>query len=527
MIGGAGALAFHAAGWSRTLVRLWSGVAIALSFTALVLLSVPSEDVAWTRVILAAVCTAGGISTVASFSHRDGKTLDEDDAPGPLAPSGGEGWGEGAQPRDTVNSEKVEPGKGLALILLSLTAVAITCQTGSLTTLVAAQAAFYFTALNAVLLRTPARLPSGHNLPVGENGHVDAARWLLPLSLIFVAAGAAFLVALGGSDNLAEIAQAFHNSYQPEREETRVGTASILGTVSIVLILTGAAIPFAAFPFQFHQSRIFEKQPNWLVLWVAIAGRAQAFVLLWRIAVATMPGFGPQVQTPLLVLAAASALVGGCLACRSTSLRGLASNCWLLHGGLLLHCIATGAGQVSIVRDDPRWQLPPALETGLLLFVCSSVSLVIVLLIESSFAPDGRRQEFDEDLAGLVRQRPSSGGALATALLAFCAVPPLASFWGVLYLSTGSFVPQYEASDSDILIPNAAVLATAAVLIVSLLILTARIVGVLSLMFFEEPLRRHEPKGSPSLLIAGVLAAVLILAGLLPGPFLRAIHSAM
>ena len=116
---------------------------------------------------------------------------------------------------------------------------------------------------------------------------------------------------------------------------------------------------------------------------------------------------------------------------------------------------------------------------------------------------------------------------LATALLGFCAVPPLASFWGVLYLSTGSFVPQYEASDSDILIPNAAVLATTFVLLASLLILTARIVSLFSLMFFDEPLRRHEPKGSPTLLIAGVLAAALILAGLMPGPFLRAIHSTM
>ena len=63
-------------------------------------------------------------------------------------------------------------------------------------------------------------------------------------------------------------------------------------------------------------------------------------------------------------------------------------------------------------------------------------------------------------------------------------------------------------------------LATTVILIASLLILAARIVSLLSLMFFDEPLRRHEPKGSPSLLIAGVLSAVLILAGLVPGPFL-------
>ena len=488
VIGGAGALAFQAAGWNRTLIRLWSGVAIALSFASLILLSDPGGEGAWPRVILAVACAAALISTVASANHPESQ-------------------------------------KGLAMILLALAAVAITCQTERLSTLVAAHAAFYFSALSAVRGKAPRGDSAAHSTAARQ--HADSVRWLLPLSLILVAAGAAILLVPGGSDNLAEIARTFHNSYQPEREETRVGTASILGTVSIVLLLIGAAIPFAAFPLQFHQSSLFEEQPDWLVIWIAVAGRAQAFVLLWRIAVTTMPGFGPQVQTPLVVIAAVSAVAGGLLACRSTSLRGLAGNCWLVHGGLLLHCIATGAGQVSVVRDDPRWQLPPALETGLFLFVCSSVSLVVVLLIDGSLAPAGRKQEFDEDLAGLARQRPSIGGALATALLGFCAVPPLASFWGVLYLSTGSFVPQYEASDSDILIPNAAVLATTVVLLASLLILAARIVSLFSLMFFDEPFRRHEPKGSPTLLIAGVLAAALILAGLMPGPFLRAIHSTM
>ena len=101
VIGGAGALAFDAAGWNRSLIRLWSGVAIALSFASLILLSDPAADVAWTRVILAAACAAGGISTVASASHP-------------------------------------ESHKSLSMILLSLAALAITCQTESLATLVAA-----------------------------------------------------------------------------------------------------------------------------------------------------------------------------------------------------------------------------------------------------------------------------------------------------------------------------------------------------------------------------------------------------
>ena len=491
--GGAGVLAFRLAGCSLLQIRLWVVMTFVLSLAAFALLSEPAADVAWTRAALAIVCVSGVASTL-SIKNPSGES-------------------------PTVTAHRDSTARILALLLFSLAAFAVTCQTANVASLLAAHAAFLFAISSAVRLESEG----------GEADRPCASRdaYLLVLSVVLVAGGAGFLISLGGSTELDSIQRTLRGSYQPSREELTVGTASILGTVSFVLILVGVAIPFGAFPFHFGQSKLFDEQPVWLVSGVAIASRAQAFVLLWRVAVTTMPGFGPQVQTPILVLAAATAFAGTCLASRSTSLRVLAGNCWLVHGGLLLHCVATGAGQVSMVRDDPRWQLPPALETGVLIFACSSVALIVLLLIESSLALPDRRQEFDEDLAGLARQRPSTGGALAVALAAFCAVPPLASFWGIVYLAAGSFVPQYEAADSDILVPNATVLLVAAILALSLLILASRIVRLLSLMMFDEPLRQHRPAGGVGLMVAGVLAASLLFGGLLPGSLLRAIHAAM
>lgn len=514
--GGAGVLVFRLAGWSLLQIRLWVAVTFVLSLAAFALLSQPAADTAWTRAVLAIVCASGVASTLSCGSvlkFQSGVAgVERERAPSP----GNKLGAHSGRPQPPGNLDST--ARILALILFSLAAFAVTCQTGNLASLLAAHAAFLFTISSTVR-------PESNQETDRHFASRDA--YLLVLSVVLVVTGAGFLIALSGSTELDSIQQTLRGSYQPTREELTVGTASILGTISFVLILVGAAVPFGTFPFQFGQSKTFEEQPAWLASWVAIAGRAQAFVLLWRVGVTTMPGFGPQVQTPLLVLAAATAFVGACLACRSTSLRELAGNCWLVHGGLLLHCVATGAGQVSMVRDDPRWQLPPALETGVLIFACSSVALVVLLLIESSLALPDRRQEFDEDLAGLVRQRPSTGGALAAALAAFCAVPPLASFWGVLYLAAGSFVPQYEAADSDILVPNATVLLVAAILVLSLLILASRIVRLLSIMMFDEPLRQHRPAGGLSLIVAGVLAAGLLFLGLLPGSLLRVIHSAM
>lgn len=490
--GGAGVLAFQSARCRVALMRAWVVATLALTLAALAVMSEPAADMAWSRAVLTIVCLTGA-ACVLPLKNRVDKS-------------------------PAAETRRDSTGRILALMLFSVAAFAITCQTGSLGGLLTAHAAFLFAITNAI------RLESGEGT---SKTLAPRDAYLLVLSIVLVASGAGFLVALGGSTELESIQQTLRGSYQPVREELRVGTPSILGTVSFVLILAGAAIPFGVFPFHFGQAKLFASGPAWLVSWATIAGRAHAFVLLWRVAVTTMPGFGPQVQTPLLVLAAATAFAGGCLACRSSSLRELAGNCWLVHGGLLLHCVATGAGQVSMVRDDPRWQLLPALETGVLVFGCSSLALIALLMIESSLALPDRRQEFDEDLAGLVRQKPSTGGALAATLAAFCAVPPLASFWGVVYLVAGSFVPQYEAADSDILVPNATVLVVAGILILSLLILSSRIVRLLSLMMFDEPLRQHRPTGGTSLIVAGVLAAGLLFGGFLPGSILRAIHSAM
>jgi len=499
--GGAGVLAFRHLNWSVRLIRIWVVATLIMSLAALTLLSTPEPDVAWTQSLLAAVCITGVITTLSSAEGEPDLRQT-----GFIAPHG---------------TESRPDGCPHALTLFSLATFAIICRTGNLATLLAAHAAFLFVTFRYV----PNVLRSGHDSASDQPTGLDS--YLLPLSLMFPVAGAGLLIALGGTDDLHSIQQTLSDNYQPSRQELNVGKESILGTASFVLFLAGMAIPLAVFPFQSGQFESLIRQPAWLVSGNAIVARAHAFVLLWRIAVTTMPGFGPQVQTPLLVLAAASAVAGACLASRSRSLRELTANCWLVHGGLLLHCIATGAGQVSMIRDDPRWQLPTALETGILLMICSSAALLTVRLIETDCGFPRDRVEFDEDLSGLGRQRPLTAGILATGLLAFCGLPPLATFWGTVYLYAGSFVPQYEASDSAILIPNAAVLVTAGGLAVSLLVLTARTGRLLSLVFFQEPLRQHRPGRTTELILAAILAVSLLSIGLLPGRVLSAIHDTL
>ncbi|MFP6764865.1 MAG: proton-conducting transporter membrane subunit [Planctomycetaceae bacterium] len=499
--GGAGVLVFQHFGWNSRLIRIWVVTTLAMSLTAFTLLSEPATGIAWTQSLVTILCVTGLIVTLSST--------------GPVSVSNR------SAPIDPHLTKSSPDGSAHALMLFSLATFTVVCHAESLATLLAAHAAFLFVSSGGV----PSVPVCGHNVRQSLVTGVDS--YLLPLSLVFPVAGAGLLIALGGSDDLHSIQQTLRDNYQPVRQELTVGTASILGTVSFILILAGIAIPFAIFPFHSGRVESFADQPAWLASGNAIASRAHAFVVLWRISVTAMPGFGPQVQTPMLVLAAASAAAGACLACRSRSLRELAGNCWLVNGGLLLHCIATGAGQVSMVRDDPGWQLPNALETGLYLFICSSAALLTVMLIESSFELPDRRLEFDEDLSGLGRQRPLTGGILASGLLAFCGLPPLASFWGIVYLHAGAFVPQYEASDSAILVPNAAVLLTAGGLVIALLILTARIVRLLSLIFFEEPLRRHREAAGLPLIMAGGLAAALVFTGLLPARLMRAIHDSL
>lgn len=406
------------------------------------------------------------------------------------------------------------------LMLINITCVVMTWQADTLVALLIAQTASLLSA--GVLLERDAS--SSHR--------IVSAAIAFPCLLL----GCALILALTGTSSLADIESTLRASYRPERADLLVGAGSILGVMATILIVAGCGIQAGLFPFHLISTDMFERSPPWMTGFLALMQRAQALLLIGRIGGA-MPGFEATWQLALLILGAASALAAAVLVSRCESLRSLAGHAWLLHGGIVAVALAVAiaepvvadsAGSSATLADsggDVPWQMLSARETVLLMFVVAGAALCGLLACEHYLRMPDRRIDFLDDLAGLGRQNPLAAAALIVPLLTLIAVPPLPGFWGMVFLTANAFLPGIESTVSPVLVPSLIVLLALFVVTVGMLLVAGRIVFVMSLVYFHEPIRRLSASGSMLSLISAVFAAVVLTGtGVLPHSLLRLLH---
>jgi formate hydrogenlyase subunit 3/multisubunit Na+/H+ antiporter MnhD subunit len=344
-------------------------------------------------------------------------------------------------------------------------------------------------------------------------------------SFFCIAAGMALLGSLGGSASLETIRAALSESYQPERLDLLVGDGSILGIASIVLTFVGTAAAFGLFPMHGVVQNAFESSPAGIAGSTALLQRLQAAVILWKIAVTSMPGFESTTQMMCVVFGTCSCLVGSILVCRSESLRNVAGNLWITWGGVVLVAAAAGMPVEAPTNFQTTWQLPTGLETAAFSLVISTVAVGLLLVSERWLSHVGRSIDFAEDVTGLGHQRGLVALAIACSLLTLSAIPPLPGFWCATFVAGNAFLPGVESAQGASLVPDTSVLCSAIVLLISLLVVSARSVHFLSLMFHHEPIRRFNiGVGKLPVAISLMVSGILLWVGLNVGTALTWFH---
>ena len=334
-------------------------------------------------------------------------------------------------------------------------------------------------------------------------------------SFFCIAAGMALLGSLGGSASLETIRAALSESYQPERLDLLVGDGSILGIASIVLTFVGTAAAFGLFPMHGVVQNAFESSPAGIAGSTALLQRLQAAVILWKIAVTSMPGFESTTQMMCVVFGTCSCLVGSILVCRSESLRNVAGNLWITWGGVVL--VAAAAGMPV--------EAPTNFQTAAFSLVISTVAVGLLLVSERWLSHVGRSIDFAEDVTGLGHQRGLVALAIACSLLTLSAIPPLPGFWCATFVAGNAFLPGVESAQGASLVPDTSVLCSAIVLLISLLVVSARSVHFLSLMFHHEPIRRFNiGVGKLPVAISLMVSGILLWVGLNVGTALTWFH---
>ncbi|MGY6410689.1 MAG: NADH-quinone oxidoreductase subunit N [Alkalilacustris sp.] len=187
-------------------------------------------------------------------------------------------------------------------------------------------------------------------------------------------------------------------------------------------LLAGLAFKFALVPFHMWAPDGFEGAPAAAAAFAGAASKAVVAIALVRLADVGLPE--PVWSGGLMLLGAASILLGNFLALRQDSITRMLGYSSVSHSGYLAVLIASGLAA------------PEAVPYYLMAY---APALLAVLCVSARLGPDPQIQ----DLRGLGWARPLSGTALTLGLISLAGLPAVAGFVAKIYL----FVAILAAAD--------------------------------------------------------------------------------
>jgi NADH-quinone oxidoreductase subunit N len=225
----------------------------------------------------------------------------------------------------------------------------------------------------------------------------------------------------------------------------------------------------------------------------------------------TPPDVKPYAWIAVLVLSMLTMTVGNVMALWQENLRRLLAYSSVAHAGYML--IALAVGLVPVAAQG-RWNGVSALLFYLCVYAVATVGTFAAL----EFLRHRDRQiEAVEELAGLGRTRPLLALAIAVFMFSLAGIPPLAGFWGKLFVFGSALSVDAGNLAAGSLWPWFVALAVVGVL--NAAVAAAYYLRIVAVMYFRTPLAVLRPRGGAGAWLALTACAVLtLLLGILPGP---------
>jgi NADH-quinone oxidoreductase subunit N len=219
--------------------------------------------------------------------------------------------------------------------------------------------------------------------------------------------GMALLYGLTGSTSLRDIAKLL----------TTAGSPAAMLAMS--MLVAGFGFKISAVPFQMWTPDVYEGAPTPVTAFLSTASKAAGFAVVLRIFQSALGSIETEWSTLFAVLAVITMTVGNVMALVQNNLKRLLAYSSIGHVGYMLAGLATGTafGLSSVIFY-------------LLLYAFTNVGAFAVLIVMARYVPD-------EDIgsySGLARQAPWLSAAMAFFLLSLAGLPPLAGFFGKLYI---------------------------------------------------------------------------------------------
>ncbi len=258
--------------------------------------------------------------------------------------------------------------------------------------------------------------------------------------------GLAYLYGIAGVSNLKALSYLCHHlAYVPN---------PTLGIIAIVFVMAGLGFRVAAVPFHFYAPDVYEASPTIVAALLAWIPKGVGFAAMLRAVTAVFAETEALSQRGAILvylIAIATMTVGNMLALRQTNLKRLLAYSSIAHAGYLL------IGVVAAFRNLPyspgvTSQATPLVlgAEGVLLYLMTYSLMTLgafgtIILLSTPERP----VESIEDLDGLAKYQPVPALFLALCLFSLAGVPPLAGFWGKLWVfwsALGATSPRSDES---------------------------------------------------------------------------------
>jgi len=198
------------------------------------------------------------------------------------------------------------------------------------------------------------------------------------------------------------------------------GAVSLGVVVGLVLIMVGFCFKLSAVPFHMWTPDVYEGAPTPVAAFFATAPKIAALALFTRLLLEPFGALFTHWQQIIEFAAVASMFVGAFAAIMQKNIKRLLAYSSIGHVGFMLMALAAGnaAGVQAMLVYLALYIFMSALAFGCVLFMRRS----------------GVYVEDISDLAGLSQTRPGFAILLSIALFSMTGIPPLAGFFGKMYV---------------------------------------------------------------------------------------------
>ena len=236
--------------------------------------------------------------------------------------------------------------------------------------------------------------------------------------------GMSLIYGYTGSTNFETIAAALS-------DEASHGTPSLGIIFGIVFLIAGLAFKVSAVPFHMWTPDVYEGAPTPVTAFFAIAPKIAALALFIRVMVGPFAELVDSWQQIIIAISVLSMVLGAFAAINQSNMKRLMAYSSIGHVGYALVGLAAGT------EDGIRGIL---IYLGIYLFMNAGTFACILCMKRGD-----QMVEDISDLSGLSKTHPMMAFALTIFMFSMAGIPPLAGFFGKLYVFMAAIDAQLYA----------------------------------------------------------------------------------